>query len=145
MLFTQTFRDQVKNSGFAILAPLWTDNDSSFPDAALTYQQYDKNLRFGSQNKSLVNGVLATAQEDVTKYLALQDFTATWVMIITWNNMYPRQLYDPSKDKYVSRERKLECTICYSIFVLTVVEFAWASFLRSNIHYNQCASVINTL
>lgn len=89
LLFTQTFRDQVKNSGFAILAPLWTDNHSSFPDAAVTYQQYDKNLRFGSQNKSLVNDVLATAQEDVTKYLALQDFTATWVMIITWNNMYP--------------------------------------------------------
>ncbi|KAK2146250.1 hypothetical protein LSH36_622g00023 [Paralvinella palmiformis] len=98
LLFLPRLKAVAEASGFAIVAPLWTDNDISFHNSTVTYQQYDKNLRFGSQSQTLVNDILAEVRSDVFAFTPFSDFRISWAMIITWKNMYPRVFFDPSKD-----------------------------------------------
>jgi len=104
LLFLPRLKAVAEASGFAIVAPLWTDNDISFHNSTVTYQQYDKNLRFGSQSQTLVNDILAEVRSDVFAFTPFSDFRISWAMIITWKNMYPRVFFDPSKDTSVSRD-----------------------------------------
>ncbi|XP_066520069.1 mucin-22-like [Hoplias malabaricus] len=54
-----------------IIAPLWTDLDSSF-GGSISYQQY-------------TNGsVLSQASQDINQYFPGQNITASWVFVATW-------------------------------------------------------------
>ena len=81
--------------GLAVLAPLWTESDYNHQDSKVLYQQYDSAQRYGSQDRTQTDAMLSRASEDAVAYGGFSSFKATWVLVVTWVNMHPRQWRSP--------------------------------------------------
>ncbi|XDV44111.1 hypothetical protein PO909_012448 [Leuciscus waleckii] len=62
------------NGNEDIIAPLWTDVDVSL-NGSISYQQYSN------------GSVLTQATRDINQYFPYLNFTATWVLVATWDRV----------------------------------------------------------
>lgn len=99
-------RQSVRQSGFAMLAPLWSDThvSSSATFSSYTnvyYHIYDSTdtLTRDVDETVTMNYVLEKAKDDAMNYGGVSDIEPTWVMVITWKNMQPRLWYRPYVEK----------------------------------------------
>ena len=81
--------------GFAMIAPLWTDNDARSGD--VFYNNYDTSI--DNINSDVATAVFQRAQSDVRKYSGYTEVSVSWVGIVTWSKMIPRMWYNPLLDK----------------------------------------------
>ena len=87
----------VGKSGFAVIAPMWTDADATKGD--VFYHVYDRATERLSDDKVNTSYVMTLAAEDVMTYGGLSDVHPSWVMVVTWVDQLPRASYNPLNDK----------------------------------------------
>ena len=83
------------SKGFAMIAPLWTDNDGR--SGNVFYNNYDSSLE--NYYPAVATTVFQRAQSDIRKYSSYTDVTVSWVGVVTWSKMIPRMWYNPLLDK----------------------------------------------
>ncbi|KAI0210407.1 Mucin-like protein [Lamellibrachia satsuma] len=85
-------RQTAKKQGFAMLAPLWTDNDARTGD--VYYHIYDLTQPGStSSDQARVKHAIDHARYDVITSGGLSVTDVTWVMVVTWKDMVPRLYY----------------------------------------------------
>ncbi|KAI0221767.1 Dedicator of cytokinesis protein 1 [Lamellibrachia satsuma] len=91
-LFSYTKRQTANKQGFAMLTPLWTDNDAR--SGAVYYHIYDL-TKPGSTaaDQARVKHAVDQARRDVIAHGGVSITDVTWVMVITWSQMLPRMYY----------------------------------------------------
>ncbi|KAK2158335.1 hypothetical protein NP493_1807g00024 [Ridgeia piscesae] len=90
-------RKTAQKQGFAMLAPLWTDNDARY--GQVYYHIYDKTQPGPtSKDKARVKHAVDHARDDVIENGGVSVTAVTWVMVITWSHMLPRMYYSPWYD-----------------------------------------------
>ncbi|KAI0239923.1 Mucin-like protein [Lamellibrachia satsuma] len=82
-------RQTAEKQGFAMLAPLWTDNDAVSGD--YYYHIYDLTKPgTSSTDQARVKHATDHARLDILKNGGVSVTDATWVMVITWSRVLPR-------------------------------------------------------
>ncbi|KAK2165544.1 hypothetical protein NP493_1362g01015 [Ridgeia piscesae] len=96
-LLVNTKRNIAQKKGFAMLAPLWTDNDAR--KGKVYYHIYDL-TQPGSTltDKARVKHAVDYAKDDVVENSGVSVTDVTWVMVITWSDMLPRMYYSTEYD-----------------------------------------------
>ncbi|KAI0237078.1 Mucin-like protein [Lamellibrachia satsuma] len=85
-------RQTANNQGFAMLAPLWTDNDARYGD--VYYHIYDLTMPGSTAtDQARVKHIIDHARDDVIKNGGVSVTDVTWVLVITWSHMIPRMYY----------------------------------------------------
>lgn len=97
-MFDSTKMADALNKGFAMIAPLWTDNDGRY--GSVFYQVYDKALGdVDGQDSANATTVFERAQRDVNYHSSHTNVDVAFVGVITWVGMLPRMWYNPLLDQ----------------------------------------------
>ncbi|KAK2162840.1 hypothetical protein NP493_1501g01086 [Ridgeia piscesae] len=92
-LLSYAKRVTAKKQGFAMLAPLWTDNDAQYGD--IFYHVYDLTQPGStSTDQARVKHAIDHAKQDVLNNGGVSVTDVTWVMVVTWTGMIPRLYYN---------------------------------------------------
>ncbi|KAI0213904.1 hypothetical protein LSAT2_001008 [Lamellibrachia satsuma] len=95
---TPKVKKHSRRYGFAILAPLWTDNDCS--RGKTFYHVYDsKKTTSDATKQAEKDKIMNKAKEDIVKYSGELDVTPTWVLVVTWFQVLPRLNYNSERDQ----------------------------------------------
>ncbi|KAK2160812.1 hypothetical protein NP493_1626g00009 [Ridgeia piscesae] len=90
-------RKTAQKQGFAMLAPLWTDNNARYGE--VYYHIYDLTQPGSTPtDKARVKHAVDHARDDVVENSGVSVTDVTWVIVITWNRMLPRMYYSPWYD-----------------------------------------------
>ncbi|KAK2149526.1 hypothetical protein NP493_2972g00000 [Ridgeia piscesae] len=85
-------RKTANKQGFAMLAPLWTDNNARY--GQVYYHIYDLTQPGSTPtDKARVKHAIDHARDDVIENGGVSVTDITWVMVITWSGMLPRMYY----------------------------------------------------
>ncbi|KAI0231036.1 Mucin-like protein, partial [Lamellibrachia satsuma] len=96
-MLNYTKRQIANKQGFAMLAPLWTDNDARFGN--VYYHIYDITQHTTtSDDQARVKHAINHANDDVIAHGGVSVAGVTWVMVITWGQLIPRMHYRLSYD-----------------------------------------------
>jgi len=92
-MFDSTKMAAARDKGFAMIAPLWTDNDGRH--GSVFYHVYDSAL---DSQSATAKKVFERATNVLKSYRSV-DGNALWVLVVTWTAMRPRMWYSPVLDK----------------------------------------------
>jgi len=88
----------VEKFGFAMFAPMWTDNNAK--EGRVLYHVYDRAITgMSDDEKATALHAMTLATDDVRNAGGSSDFRPTSVIVVTWENVLPRMSYDPQNDK----------------------------------------------
>ena len=98
-LFNKRKLKKAQRKGFALFTPLWVDSNLREQGSVFihTYEKTDTTSSGIAYDR--IQHVLALCNSDVAKYGGLNNFDATFVMVVTWDSMVPRKSYHSSIDK----------------------------------------------
>ena len=92
-MFNQYKRQQVKQTGFAMVAPFWVDNDARY--GHVFYHIYDAT---DDDNMERTREILKLAEKDAIEHGGVSEVDPSWVLIVTWTDMVPRVWYNANAD-----------------------------------------------
>ena len=98
-LFNKRKARTAQRKGFALFAPLWADSDLRRQGSVFIHRYEKTDTQSSRLAYDRIRHVLALATYDVATYGGLNDFEATFVLVVTWNGMVPRRSYEPEFDQ----------------------------------------------
>jgi len=91
-------QQQVKQTGFGMIAPMWADNDANY--GHVYYHMYDTTTYGITElERERTSHILKLAKKDAIDSGGMSEVDPTWVLVVTWAEMVPRVWYNAWSDQ----------------------------------------------